>query len=72
VKRENFNARGSVTKILCTVARGRQLSLLCLRIKRYGNLFPFKLFEFIHEEEDDKIEAPVLMEIHGPLYHGSD
>jgi hypothetical protein len=32
--------------------------------ERYRNLFPFKLFEFIHEEEDDKIEAPVLMGIY--------
>jgi hypothetical protein len=53
-----------VAKILCKVARGGELSLLCLPRERYRKLFPFKLFEFIHEEVDDKIDAPVLMGIH--------
>jgi hypothetical protein len=35
-----------------------------LPTERHRNPFPFKLFECIHEEVDDKIEAPVLLEIH--------
>lgn len=45
MKRENFDARGSVAKILCKVVEGGEFFLLFLPTERQRNPFHLQLFE---------------------------
>lgn len=65
MKREDFDARGSVAKMLCEVRVVGEQKLSYLHASRAAKKpLPFRLFECIHGEEEDKTGTAVLLGIY--------